>query len=499
MTETRIEIGLKILSFKQLKESIKNNYTLELSDKAKSKVNQCRTFLDNKTTNSNKVYYGINTGFGYLQNVQIDASQTEQLQYNLLMSHACGMGNFVPNEIVKLMLFLKIQSLSYGNSGVQELTINRLIDFYNNNILPVIYTQGSLGASGDLAPLSHLSLPLIGMGEVQYQNSTLESYKLLENFNWKKIELKSKEGLALINGTQFMSSYGIYCLAKAEKLLQWANIIAAISIDGFDGSLEPFNPLIHKARAHKGQIETAKTILAYLNNSPIAVNLNKQVQDPYSFRCIPQVHGASKDTFDYVLSVFMTEVNSVTDNPNIFPDEDVIVSGGNFHGQPLALALDFLCIGMSEIASISERRTYQLISGQRGLPLFLVNEPGLNSGFMIPQYTAASIVSQNKQLCTPSSVDTISSSNNQEDHVSMGANAATKCYQIIENVERVLAIELLTAAQALDFRRPNKSSAFIENIITAFRKKVSYNEKDRYLHVDMQASVEFLKEFNLDS
>lgn len=499
MTETRIEIGLKILSFKQLKESIKNNYTLELSDKAKSKVNQCRTFLDNKTTNSNKVYYGINTGFGYLQNVQIDASQTEQLQYNLLMSHACGMGNFVPIEIVKLMLFLKIQSLSYGNSGVQELTINRLIDFYNNNILPVIYTQGSLGASGDLAPLSHLSLPLIGMGEVQYQNATLESYKLLENLNWKKIELKSKEGLALINGTQFMSSYGIFCLAKAEKLLQWANIIAAISIDGFDGSLEPFNPLIHNARAHKGQIETAKTILSYLNNSPIAVNSNKQVQDPYSFRCIPQVHGASKDTFDYVLSVFMTEVNSVTDNPNIFPDEDVIVSGGNFHGQPLALALDFLCIGMSEIASISERRTYQLISGQRGLPLFLVNEPGLNSGFMIPQYTAASIVSQNKQLCTPSSVDTISSSNNQEDHVSMGANAATKCFQIIENVERVLAIELLTAAQALDFRRPNKSSVFIENIITAFRKKVSYNEKDRYLHVDMQASLEFLKEFNLDS
>jgi len=395
------------------------------------------------------------------------------------------------------MLLLKIQSLSYGNSGVQLATIERLKDFYNNNILPIVYTQGSLGASGDLAPLSHLALPLIGMGKVNVDGEEIESATILKKHNFKPIELQSKEGLALINGTQFMSAYGIYCLQKAEKLLQWANIIAAISFDGFDSNLQPFNALIHKVRPHKGQVETAATLFNYLKDSSIATNRNKQTQDPYSFRCIPQVHGASKDTFDYVLSVFMTEVNSVTDNPNIFPDEDEILSGGNFHGQPLALGLDFLCIAMSEIASISERRTYQLISGQRGLPLFLVNEPGLNSGFMIPQYTAASIVSQNKQLCTPASVDTISSSNNQEDHVSMGANAATKCLQVIENVEKVLAIELLTAAQALDFRKPATSSPFIENILKAFRSKVSFNERDRLLHIDMQASVEFLRDYEI--
>ncbi|MFY7964901.1 MAG: histidine ammonia-lyase [Chitinophagaceae bacterium] len=497
MNHHHLEIGTQILTFDSLKKSIHLPTNLDIATSAKEKINKCRNYLNIKTSSSDKAYYGINTGFGYLQHIKIDASQTQQLQYNLLMSHACGMGNKVPAEIVKLMLLLKIQSLSYGNSGVQEATVNRLKDLYNNNILPVVYTQGSLGASGDLAPLSHLCLPLIGMGKVIYNDVEVDATNVLEEFNWQPIELKSKEGLALINGTQFMSAYGIYCLAKAQRLLQWANIIAAISFDGFDATLEPLNPLIHKVRNHKGQIETAATIYSYLKDSTIATNPNKQVQDPYSFRCVPQVHGASIDTFNYVLDVFMNEVNGVTDNPNIFPDEDLIVSGGNFHGQPLALGLDFLSIAMSEIASISERRTYQLISGQRGLPLFLVNEPGLNSGFMIPQYTAASIVSQNKQLCTPASVDTISSSNNQEDHVSMGANAATKCYQIIENVERVLAIELLTAAQALDFRKPEKTSPFLENIINDYRAVVSFNQKDRLLHTDMQATVKFLNDYTL--
>jgi len=498
MNPHHLEIGLQTLEFEALKNSIHHSTNISVSPAAKEKISHCRSYLNNKTADSSKAYYGINTGFGYLQNIQIDASQTQQLQYNLLVSHACGMGNKVPNEIVKLMLLLKIQSLSYGNSGVQQITVERLTDLYNNNILPIVYTQGSLGASGDLAPLSHLALPLIGMGKVNVNDEELDAATILQRQNWQKISLQSKEGLALINGTQFMSAYGIYCLQKAEKLLQWANIIAAISFDGFDGNLQPFNPLIHKVRPHKGQVETAATLFKYLKESSIATNPNKQTQDPYSFRCIPQVHGASKDSFDYVLNVFMTEVNSVTDNPNIFPDEDEILSGGNFHGQPLALALDFLCIAMSEIASISERRTYQLISGQRSLPLFLVNEPGLNSGFMIPQYTAASIVSQNKQLCTPASVDTISSSNNQEDHVSMGANAATKCLQVIENVERVLAIELLTASQALDFRRPAVSSPFIENIIKAYRNKVSFNERDRLLYTDMQATVTFLRTFDFN-
>ena len=498
MIPNKLEIGLHQLKFNDVKNAIKQKTEISVNTIAKEKINKCRNYLNNKTSNSNKAYYGINTGFGYLQNVQIDASQTQQLQYNLLMSHACGMGNRVPKEVVKLMLLLKVQSLSYGNSGVQEITVDRLVEMYNNEVLPIVYTQGSLGASGDLAPLSHLSLPLIGIGAVIYKDKEVEASQVLALLNWQPVNLESKEGLALINGTQFMSAYGMYCLQKAEELLQWANIIAAISYDGFDGNLEPMNPLIHNARPHKGQVATAKTILNYLKESEIANKANKQVQDPYSFRCIPQVHGASKDTFDYVLNIFLTEINSVTDNPNVFPDEDMVVSGGNFHGQPLALGLDFLCIAMSEIASISERRTYQLISGQRGLPLFLVNEPGLNSGFMIPQYTAASIVSQNKQLCTPASVDTISSSNNQEDHVSMGANAATKCFQVIENVERVLAIELLTAAQALDFRKPEKTSPYLETIVQAYRSKVSFNEKDRLLHTDMQASVDFLRDFELN-
>lgn len=498
MSKENIEIGLQYLSFNTIKQSISQNVSLAIGNNALEKINDCRNYLNHKTADNTKAYYGINTGFGYLQNVKIDATQTQQLQYNLLMSHACGLGNKVPLPIVKLMLLLKIQSLSYGNSGVQIATVERLKDLYNNNILPVVYTQGSLGASGDLAPLSHLCLPLIGLGKVVVNNEEVAAENILQQYNWQKIALQSKEGLALINGTQFMSAYGMYCLAKAEKLLHWANIIAAISFDGFDATLEPLNPLIHKVRNHKGQIEVATTIYNYLKDSSIATNPNKQVQDPYSFRCVPQVHGASVDTFNYVLSVLMNEANAVTDNPNVFPDEDIIVSGGNFHGQPLALALDFLSIAMSEIASISERRTYQLISGQRGLPLFLVNEPGLNSGFMIPQYTAASIVSQNKQLCTPASVDTISSSNNQEDHVSMGANAATKCLQVIENVERVLAIELLTAAQALEFRKPATSSPIIEKIVAAYRGKVSFNKVDRLLHTDMENSIAFLQEFDIN-
>jgi len=498
MITQHLEIGKEILSFDIIKRTINNTLHISLSTDIKAKISHCRNYLDNKTLHSKKAYYGINTGFGYLQNVQIDASQTEQLQYNLLMSHACGMGTEVPNEIVKLMLLLKIQSLSYGNSGVQVTTVERLAEMYNHQVLPIVYTQGSLGASGDLAPLSHLSLPLIGLGKVNFNKQIVDIKEVFKVLNWQSISLKSKEGLALINGTQFMSSYGMYCLLKAEKLLKWANIIAAMSYDGFDGNIEPFNHLIHQIRPHKGQIETAETILKYLAESEIANRANKQVQDPYSFRCIPQVHGATKDTFDYVQKIFVTEINSVTDNPNVFPDEDMIVSGGNFHGQPLALGLDFLSIAMSEIASISERRTYQLISGQRGLPLFLVNEPGLNSGFMIPQYTAASIVSQNKQLCTPASVDTISSSNNQEDHVSMGANAATKCFQIIENVEKVLAIELMTATQALQFRFPEKTSTFLQTIFSAFREVVPFNSVDRFLHTDLEASVKFLNEFPLD-
>lgn len=497
MSYNYLPLDQKWLHFSQVKNLLDFNQHISITFDAHERILACREYLDRKMAEKDRSYYGINTGFGFLQNVKIDAGQIGQLQYNLLVSHACGLGEEVPHDIVKLMLMLKIKSLSYGHSGVQIDTVKRLMEMYNNDVLPVIYTQGSLGASGDLAPLSHLSLPLIGLGEVYFKGERMPSARALEQLNWKPIQLQSKEGLALINGTQFMSAYGMYCLKKAEHLLEMADLISAVSFDAFACTTEPLNERIHAIRAHEGQIDTANKLRNYLADSEIAQLKKEQVQDPYSFRCIPQVHGASKDAFKHILSVFLREINAVTDNPNIFPEEDMILSGGNFHGQPLALSLDYLAIAMSEIGNIAERRTYQLISGQRGLPLFLVKDPGLHSGFMIPQYTAAGIVSENKQLCTPASVDSISSSNNQEDHVSMGANAATKCYRVIQNVEKLLAIELLSAAQALDFRRPQKSSTAVEKIVQAFREKVSFNEQDRVLHDDMKMAIDFVNSYGV--
>ncbi len=491
-------ISSEVLQLETLQDIISQHKTIALSEEAKINIQKCREYLDKKMASHDKPIYGINTGFGSLCNVIISDENLSQLQENLVKSHACGTGDEVPQEIVKIMLLLKIQSLSYGNSGVQLQTVERLVDFYNNDILPVIYTQGSLGASGDLAPLAHLSLPLLGEGEVNYEGFRQPARKVLDKMGWKPIVLQSKEGLALLNGTQFMSSYGSYILLKAMKYSYLADVISAISLEGFDGRIEPFNELIHYARPHKGQIVTARRITDLLEDSQIIAQEKQHVQDPYSFRCIPQVHGASKDTIDYVKKVFKTEINSVTDNPNIFVGEDVIISGGNFHGQPLALALDFLAIALSELGSISERRTYQLISGLRGLPAFLVDNPGLNSGFMIPQYTAASIASQNKQLATPASIDSIVSSNGQEDHVSMGANAATKCLKIMENLERILAIELMNASQAIEFRRPLQSSAFIEMFLKSYREEVPFVKEDRILHYDIEKSVAFLNTFLID-
>ncbi len=491
-------ISSEVLRIETIQEIITQDKKLALSNESKDNILKCRTYLDSKMESHETPIYGINTGFGSLCNVIISNENLSKLQENLVKSHACGTGEEVPHEIVKIMLLLKIQSLSYGNSGVQLITVLRLVDFYNNNILPVIYNQGSLGASGDLAPLAHLSLPLLGEGEVYFEGFRQPANKVLEKFGWEPIVLQSKEGLALLNGTQFMSSYGCYILLKAMKYSYFADVISAVSLEGFDGRIEPFNELIHYVRPHKGQINTAKRMTELLEGSQIIAQPKQHVQDPYSFRCIPQVHGASKDTIDYVKKVFKTEINSVTDNPNIFVGEDLIISGGNFHGQPLALALDFLAIALSELGSISERRTYQLISGLRGLPAFLVDNPGLNSGFMIPQYTAASIASQNKQLATPASVDSIVSSNGQEDHVSMGANAATKCLRIMDNLERILAIELMNASQAIEFRRPLNSSDFIEMFIKSYREEVPFVKEDRILHYDIEKSIAFLNSFFVD-
>lgn len=466
---------------------------IELSDEAKAKIVRCREYLDEKLQNSNQAIYGINTGFGSLYNKNIPYSQLEKLQENLVKSHASGTGAEVPEEIIRLMLFLKVQSLAYGYSGVQLSTVQRLANMFNEDILPVVYEIGSLGASGDLAPLAHLSLPLIGLGEVQYQENKFSGEAINQKLQWPSLHLKAKEGLALLNGTQFMSAYGVWCTLHAHRLLKLANIIGALSLDAFDGRIEPFLPQVHAIRPQLGQIKTAEDFIRILKDSELIGQAKKHVQDPYSFRCIPQVHGTTADVITYVTNIFLIEVNSVTDNPNVFPEEDIIISAGNFHGQPLAVALDILAIALAELGSISERRTYQLIAGVRDLPNYLVANPGINSGLMIPQYTAASLVSQNKQLCTPASVDSIVSSNGQEDHVSMGANAATKAYRVVNNLYSILAIELITAAQAITFRRPLKSSPYLEEVMDTFRKVVPFIEDDRMLYEDIQRAEQFLK------
>ncbi|MCF4101699.1 histidine ammonia-lyase [Gillisia sp. M10.2A] len=491
-------ISSAVLDLQTIRNITRNKLKLDLSDEARVNIEKARRYLDEKIRKSDAPVYGINTGFGSLCNVKISTDHLTKLQENLVMSHACGTGNLVENPIIRLMLLLKIQSLSYGNSGVSLETVERLIAFYNEDILPVIYEQGSLGASGDLAPLAHMALPLIGKGQVYFEGKRQDTSEIMKRFNWQPIKLQSKEGLALLNGTQFMSAHGIYALLESYRLCYMADLIGAVSIDAFDCNLSPFDELVHLVRPHRGQVKTAERIREFLKDSEIAISEKENVQDPYSFRCIPQVHGATKDVLSFVRRTFKTEINSVTDNPNIFMEADKIISGGNFHGQPLALGLDYLAIAMSEIGNISERRIYQLVSGLRGLPNFLVENPGLNSGFMIPQYTAASIVSQNKQYATPASIDSIVSSNGQEDHVSMGANAATKVLKIIENINTILAIELFNASQALHFRAPALTSTFIQKFLEAFRKEVPIIKEDEIMSTHIAHSKEFLKSFQID-
>lgn len=492
----------KPLSFEQVAKLLKELPQLTLSAEAKKRINFSHDKLTQIVSQAKLPIYGINTGFGDLKNVQISEDELSQLQTNLVMSHACGAGDAVPVEIVRLMILLKIQGLIHGNSGVQLETVELLIAFWNNAILPVVYEQGSLGASGDLAPLAHLALPLIGKGEVNLYGTIRPAADVLKEFNLQPVKLKAKEGLAILNGTQFMSAWGTWNILHAKNILEAADAIGALSLDAFDGLKSPFDARLHDIRPHPGQIESASRILELIDKSPIAnkpANEKRDVQDPYSFRCMPQVHGASRDAVAYAERVFLTEINSVTDNPTIFPKQGDIISGGNFHGQPLALALDFLAIALAEIANISERRIFLLISGKRGLPSMLVANAGLNSGFMIPQYTAASIVSQNKQLCTPSSVDSIVSSNGQEDHVSMGANAATKCGRVVRNVECVLGIEMMVAAQGLDFRQQTEkllTSTALSKLHAAFRNVVLFLENDREMYPDIAAAEKFIRQFD---
>ncbi len=480
------------ISISEMDEILQSNVPLALSEKAKKQIVICRDFLDQKGKDGGKLIYGVNTGFGSLCNTAISERDLSTLQSNLVKSHACGMGKTVPNEIVRRMILLKILGLSHGNSGAQLETIERLILMYNESIFPVVYEQGSLGASGDLAPLAHLALPLLGEGEVIMEGKKVHSSEFLKKYNLKPIILRSKEGLALLNGTQFMSAFASYAVSNAKKLYQQFNLIGALSLEAYDGRINPFQANVNEIRQQIGQISVAKEFNEILKGSEMIARTKEHVQDPYSFRCIPQVHGASKDAIDYCAQIVEREINAVTDNPTVFVEDDDVVSAGNFHGQPLAISMDFLAIAWAELGSISERRVYKLVSGTRDLPAFLVANPGLNSGFMIPQYTAASIVSQNKQLCSPASVDSIDSSNGQEDHVSMGANAATKLYKVVQNCFSIQGVELMASAQAMDFRK-EKSSPKIEKLRSDYRKAVPFIDVDCYMHPLLKESTNFVK------
>lgn len=498
MEHTKFEISPQYLDLAALYQVLQEQKEVQLSEASKELVLKCRRYLDQKMDRHDGAIYGINTGFGSLCNHAIEGKDLERLQENLVRSHACGTGERLDPEMVKTMLLLKARGLAYGKSGVHLAVIEGLINFYNLGIFPEVFSQGSLGASGDLAPLAHIALALMGEGTVYYQGEWMKSSLALEKSGLSPIKLSSKEGLALLNGTQFMLGLGIRAYFEIKKLSYFADLLAALSLEAYDGRPEPFDSLIHEARPHRGQLETATQIRSFLEGSTIMEATKEHVQDPYSFRCVPQVHGASKDLMRYVHQVLETELNSVTDNPTIFPDEDKIISGGNFHGQTLALALDSLALATAELGNISERRTYLLISGQRNLPPFLVAKPGLNSGLMIAQYTAASVVSQNKQYCTPASVDSIVSSNGQEDHVSMGANSATKLLKIADNLKTILAIELLTAAQAMDFRSES-AAPFLQGILEQYRQEVPFISEDRILHEDIQKSRAFIDSFQFDS
>ena len=461
-------VGSEPLSFEGIERILTQNMKLELSPEVKERIQRCRDYLDHKIEQQEGPLYGITTGFGSLCNKNISPDELSTLQENLVKSHACSVGDEVSPVIVRLMMLLKAHALSLGHSGVQVITVQRILDFFNNDVLPIVYDRGSLGASGDLAPLANLFLPLIGVGDVYYK-------------------------LALLNGTQFMSANGVFALMRAFSLSKKADLIAALSLEAFDGRIDPFMDCIQQMRPHPGQIETGAAFRRLLEGSELIARKKEHVQDPYSFRCIPQVHGATKDAINYVANVLLTEVNSVTDNPTIFPEEDKIISGGNFHGQPLAISYDFLAIALAELGNISERRVAQLIMGLRGLPEFLVANPGLNSGFMIPQYAAASMVSQNKMYCYAASSDSIVSSNGQEDHVSMGANAATKLFKIMDNLDHILAIELMNAAQGIEFRRPARTSPVLEKFLKDYRKEVPFIDEDIIMYTEIHRTVAFIR------
>ena len=485
--------GIDILTVNKVMAIANGSLKATLSDYAKSKINDCRAKVETMA-NGNKAVYGINTGFGPLCDVQITPDETSILQRNLLITHAVGVGYPIAKELSKIMMICKVHALSRGFSGIRLEVVERIIYFIEHDLLPVVPEQGSVGASGDLAPLSHLFLPLIGEGEFWDNNAIVSAKEVLESHGLAPIQLLAKEGLALINGTQFILAHAIIGLNKMGYLLDLADVAGAMSLEGYQGSESPFKELLHSIRPFKGNLEVAKRMRMLFDNSKNIKSHEScaRVQDPYSMRCIPQVHGASRNAYYHLYELTEIEMNSVTDNPIILSETEAI-SGGNFHGQPLAMALDYCSIAASELGNIADRRCYLLLEGKYDLPRLLTASGGLNSGFMIPQYTTAALVTENKSLCFPPSADSVPTSLGQEDHVSMGSISGRKFNQILGNIEKILAIELMYAAQAMEFRRPNTFSKIIENNFKIIRNKVDKLEEDRILKDDINTLIMMVK------
>jgi len=471
---------------------------LTLAEDVQQEIRLSREFLERKIQTASRPIYGINTGFGELCREEISFEDLDQLQINLVRSHACGVGRTMPERISRMMLLLKIIGFRSGHSAASPGLVQALLDFYNAGGCPVVYEQGSLGASGDLVPLAHMTLPLLGEGEVWAEGRIIPAETFLKNKSLHAYRLRAKEGLAMLNGTQFMLSCGLESMEKSGKIFENGLAAFALASDAFEARMDFLFDGIHKIRKQNGQLRVAQRLSQLRTGSQLADAEKKQVQDPYSLRCLPQVLGASLDAMDYVAGILENELNAITDNPLVFRHDDLVVSGGNFHGQPLALSMDFLAIALAETANIGERLMYKLISGERGLPVFLTRNPGLESGFMIPQYSAAALVSQNKQLATPASVDSIVSSNGQEDHVSMGANAGLKLLRVVENTGSVLGILLLAASQAIDYRRPHHSSPVLERMHSDFRKLIPFRSEDLIFKPDMDAASDFILRYQLE-
>jgi histidine ammonia-lyase len=486
--------GIDHLTVDKVLAIANGNLKAEITNEAKKKVNECREKVETMA-NSDAAVYGINTGFGPLCDVQITPEETSKLQENLLITHAVGVGEPIDKLLSKIMMICKVHALCQGFSGVRLEMINRIIYFIDNDILPVVPEQGSVGASGDLAPLSHLFLPLLGEGEFWVEDQVISAKEVLANHNLEPLTLMAKEGLGLINGTQFILSHAIVGLKKMEYLLDLADVAGAMSLEGFQGSASPFRTELHTIRPFEGNIKVAERIRMLLKDSQNVENHLEcdRVQDPYSIRCMPQVHGASRNAFNHLNELAEIEMNSVTDNPIVLSETEAI-SGGNFHGQPLAMVLDYASIAAAELGNISDRRSYLLLEGKYGLPRLLTEAGGLNSGFMIPQYTTAALVTENKSLCFPPSADSVPTSLGQEDHVSMGSISGRKFNQILGNLEKILAIELMYAAQAMEFRRPNSFSEIIESNFKLIRSKVAKLEEDRVLKDDINAMISLVRE-----